>query len=536
MKPFSLFVSLSLFLILTSCNSNQDEYRTIKPEVLKDKIAGGWAGKMIGVTYGAPTEFHAQGRIYEEPINWKPSDLKGSLWQDDIYVQLTFLMTMDKYGIDAPAKKYQEMFAKAGYPLWHANMQARKNYFDSIFAPLSGNPEYNIHADDIDFQIESDYIGFMCPSMPGTAVEIADKIGHIMNYGDGVYGGIFVAALYAEAYFETDILKIIEKALLSIPAESDYRKAVSDVILLHKHYPDDWRAAWNELENKWGDVDICGAGSTFNIDAKLNGAYIVMGLLYGEGDPMKTLEISTRCGQDSDCNPSNAMAVLGVIYGLSGLPTDMQEGIKLIGDSLFIHTTYSFNSAVESTFNYARDLIIRNGGKVNGSRFRIKDQYPSAPSPEVSFPDLVFDKRISVFEKDQWRSRGGWKIRETKDRSGQMVKQSMYAGKAGDELEITFSGTGIALTGNWVKDGGKADLSIDGNLHRTIDTYYFYAGQQHVETIWHVTGLDPGEHKVKVVVKGEKRPESEGTNVYITGATVFNTAPKKSDSHKFSFQ
>ena len=34
-----------------------------------------------------------------------------------------------------------------------------------------------------------------------------------MNYGDGVYGGIFVAALYAEAYFESDIMKIIEKAL-----------------------------------------------------------------------------------------------------------------------------------------------------------------------------------------------------------------------------------------------------------------------------------------------------------------------------------
>ena len=26
-------------------------------------------------------------------------------------------------------------------------------------------------------------------------------------------------------------------------------------------------------------------GTSFNIDAKLNGAYIVMGLLYGEGDP-----------------------------------------------------------------------------------------------------------------------------------------------------------------------------------------------------------------------------------------------------------
>ncbi len=41
---------------------------TISPEVLKDKIAGGWAGKMIGVTYGAPTEFRAQGKMYTDSI------------------------------------------------------------------------------------------------------------------------------------------------------------------------------------------------------------------------------------------------------------------------------------------------------------------------------------------------------------------------------------------------------------------------------------------------------------------------------------
>jgi hypothetical protein len=82
-------------------------------------------------------------------------------------------------------------------------------------------------------------------------------------------------------------------------------------------------AAWNELEKKWGDVDICGAGH-FNIDAKLNGPGIVMGLLYGDGDPLKTLEISTRCGQDSDCNPSNALACMGVISGFSNLPLDMK--------------------------------------------------------------------------------------------------------------------------------------------------------------------------------------------------------------------
>jgi hypothetical protein len=494
---------------------------------------------MIGVTYGAPTEFRAQSKIYGDSIKWKPSDIKGSMWQDDIYVQLTFLMSMDKYGIEAPAKKYQEMFAKAGYPLWHANMQARKNYYDSIFAPASGSPEYNLHADDIDFQIEADYIGFMCPGMPQTATGIAEKIGHIMNYGDGVYGGIFVGALYSEAYFESDILKIIEKALRSIPTESDYFKIIKDVIKLHKHYPSDWQTAWKELEDKWGDVDICGdgAGVPFNIDAKMNGAYIVMGLLYGEGDPLKTLEITTRCGQDSDCNPSNALAVLGVIKGFSGLPAKMKKGVEDIGDSIFINTTYSFNSAALSTNKYALDLIAKDGGKVTDKKIFVKTQVPTAPILEVSFPNVVFEKRESVFEKNGWLFKGNWKTLElTSERDNKVIKQSVYAEKAGDELVIDFTGTGISIEGNWYKDGGKADIYVDGNLHRSIDTYYDFANQQHTTSIWHVLNLKPGDHKVRLVVKGEKRPESAGTRVYITSAIIFKTAPKKNDSWKLSFE
>jgi hypothetical protein len=538
MKKTSLLIPMSILIFLTlSCNNSSREFRSISPEVLKDKIAGGWAGKMIGVTYGAPTEFSALSRINDDSINWKPSDIKGSMWQDDIYVQLTFLMSMDKYGIDAPAKKYQEMFAKAGYPLWHANMQGRKNYYDSIFVPASGNPEYNLHADDIDFQIEADYIGFMCPGMPATATAIADKIGHIMNYGDGVFGGIFVAALYSEAYFESDIPKIIEKALRSIPAESDYNKIIRDVLRLHRQYPSDWRAAWQELENKWGDVDICGAGQPFNIDAKLNGAYIVMGLLYGEGDPMKTLEITTRCGQDSDCNPSNAMAVLGVIKGFSGLPDYMQQGVKAMGDSIFINTTYSFNSAVSATNDYALSLIKKDGGKVTERKVMVKIQEPVAPKNEVSFPDVVFDKRISVFDDNGWKFKGKWSTYETSPGPDKkMVKQSKYAEKAGDELEINFAGTGISIGGNWYKDGGLADIYVDGKLHRTIDTYYGFANQQHTESMWHILNLKPGDHKIRLVVKGEKRPESAGTRVYITSVTIFKTEKKKNESYKFSFE
>jgi hypothetical protein len=537
-KHHLIIVTLIAMITISACKPKPETVQLISAEVLKDKIAGGWAGKMIGVTYGAPTEFRAQGKTFDDSINWTPKDIRGSMWQDDIYVQLTFMMTMDKYGIDAPAKKFQEMFAKAGYMLWHANVQARKNYYDSIFPPASGSPAFNPHADDIDFQIEADYLGLMCPGLPATASDMADKIGRIMNYGDGVYGGVFVAALYTQAYFENDIPTIISNALKSLPAESDYAKIVADVMILHKHYPNDWKMAWSELEAKWGADHFCGAGSDFNIDAKLNGAYIVMGLLYGGGNPMKTLEVSTRCGQDSDCNPSSAMGVLGVIIGFEKLPPEMKSGVSQMADSIFINTDYSFNKAVENTYTYALSFIAENGGKVSGNKITILKQVPVPATLEVSFPNVVLDKKISVFDKEAWAFSGEWKTFQRKGWPGEtLYDQSKFAENAGDAIEITFTGSGIAIDGNWVKDGGKADVYLDGKFVRTIDTYFFYSNQEHENiTLWHITGLPEAQHQVKLVMKGEKNPASLGAKVYITQATIFKTASKKSALAKFSFE
>jgi len=211
--------------------------------------------------------------------------------------------------------------------------------------------------------------------------------------------------------------------------------------------------------------------------------------------------------------------------------------VKAMGDSIFINTTYSFNSAVASTVKYAHNLILRDGGKIDDNNIMIKMQSPSAPVIEVSFPDVVFDKTVSVFDKNGWIFKGNWKPFEvTSERDNKVTKQSMYVEKAGDELDIDFNGTGISVEGNWCKDGGKADIYVDGNLHRSIDTYYNFANQQHTVSIWHILNLKSGDHAVRIVAKGEKRPESSGTRVYITSATIFKTAPKKNESYKFSFE
>jgi hypothetical protein len=215
----------------------------------------------------------------------------------------------------------------------------------------------------------------------------------------------------------------------------------------------------------------------------------------------------------------------------------MQEGVNAVSDSLFIFTSYSFSTAVSSTEKYAHALILKNGGEVTDKLIKVKTQAPAAPVNENSFPDVVFDKKIPVTDKSGWSFKGNWKAYEVYSESEKKpVIQSMYAEKSSDELEIAFSGTGISLVGNWYKDGGKADIYVDGTLHRTIDTYYDFANQQHTESIWHVLNLQPGDHNVRLVVKGEKRPESAGTRVYINSAIIFRTEKKKNESYKFSFE
>jgi len=496
---------------------------------LRDKIAGGWAGKMIGVSYGAPTEFRAIGETYEQELSWEPGMVINSIYQDDLYVQMSFMMTMDQYGMDAPAEKFAESFANAGYRLWHANRKARKNVWDGIMPPLSGNPKYSMHADDIDFQIEADYIGFMCPGMPQYSNQMCDKIGHIMNYGDGVYGGMFVCALYTTAYFEKDIEKIVQTALEAIPRESQYAQCIQDVINGYMSNPDDWRSTWQAIQSKWGEVDICGAMDPFNIDAKLNGAYIAMGLLYGQGDFKKTMDVSIRCGQDSDCNPSNAAAVLGIRDGYSGIPKIWTEGIPEIANSVFIFTDYSFNSVVEKTLEYAKEIAVQNGGRVEDDKLLVNIQLPEAPPLEQSFPGLKAAYRTTIEDPEGWQWKGDWQTYEFDIGFGIGQITGMVCDTKGAEFTLTFNGTGILIMGHWDQDGGKADVYIDGQLDRTIDAYYWVANQgagfawTNGAHLYHALDLEPGEHTVRMVVTGEKNERATGTKLYVERAIVYES-------------
>lgn len=484
---------------------------TLSKDKLLDKIKGGWAGQTIGVTFGGPYEFRFNGTFIQDyqPLVWYDGYLKKTMTDipglyDDIYMDLTFVDILERVGFEAPVDSFANSFARAGYDLWFANQAARYNILTGIKAPASGEPKNNLQADAIDYQIEADYSGLMHPGMPNAASLLNDKIGHIMNYGDGWYGGVFVGAMYSIAFTSSDVSFVVKQALKTIPQKSEFYQCISDVIKWHQQYPNDWRSTWFELQKKWANdmVSPQGVFVPFNIDAKINAAYVVLGLLYGNGDYATTLDVSTRAGQDADCNPSTAAGVLGTMIGYNNLPAKWKLGLKEIENMNFSYTTISLNKVYELSYKHALEMIKRNGGGVEENSVVIQTQAPIAVRYEKSFPGVFPQARIQVRDKEL------------------------------NGFSFDFDGTGFALMGRASKKNKdsvdydfEAELYIDGIKVETIKLPTAFHSRRH-ELFWKLD-LQPGKHTCKILVKNpDPRYELRADGYVIYGDKPASTSLK----------
>lgn len=470
----------------------ETDFVALDRAVLLDKVRGGWAGQVIGCTFGGPTEFQFNSTFIpgHQPLAWDGGAI-GRYFEnqpglyDDVYMDLTFVEVLEESGLDAPAAAFAEKFARAPYPLWHANQMARYNILSGIAPPASGHWLNNPHADDIDFQIEADFAGLMSPGMVAAAAGVCDRVGHIMNSGDGYYGGLYVAAMYALAFVESDVHGVVERALEAIPSGSASAQTVRATIEGHRLYPDDWRRTWFEVERRWGADAGCpdGVFRPFNIDARMNAAWAVLGLLYGGGDFGKTLEVSTRAGDDSDCNPATAGGVLGTLLGLSGIPERWKAGLDSIRGRDFPYTSISLDEAAELSFKHALETVKRQGGTVDGKTIRIPVE-PVRPAPlEVAFEGHFPAERRRL---------------------------GLRLGEAAREAAIAFEGIGLAVTGGLApaagtppETGGAAGktavvvlgAAVDGGPAETVSLPLDYRVRR--PTVFWKYRLGPGKHDVR---------------------------------------
>ena len=286
-----------------------------------------------------------------------------------------------------------------------------------------------------------------------------------------------------------------------------------------EQHSDDWITVWNLVEDKWNAREPCpeGAANAFNIDAKLNGAYIALGMLYGEGDFGKTMRISTRCGQDSDCNPASALGILGVVLGLDGIPDEFKSGIEAIADEKFSYTDYSFRTIVDSTEKRAVAMAERHGGRVDGDELLVRTQ-EAVPAEFETWDDYGSPvERVPVTDP-RWSFKGDWEDTTSRWGPQHTVRTS---GSKGAEAQIDFEGTGAIVSGFYLPSGGMADIYLDGELDRTVDVYPDEDRPKGWESVWHNYRLEEGRHSVRVVVRGEIYPGSSGSDIALTHLVVF---------------
>lgn len=489
-KIFSIPLLALTLAAFTSCKTGAGsggalpETVTMSKQVLYDKIRGGWAGQTIGCTYGGPTEFKFKGTMIQDyqPMVWYDTYIQETFRNDpglydDVYLDFTFVEIIDRLGFNAPADSFAVALAHEDYKLWHANQAARYNILNGIMPPESGHWMNNPHADDIDFQIEADFAGMLSPGMVNTAAELCDRTGHIMNYGDGWYGGVFMAAMYSAAFVTDDISQIVNEGLKPIPQESKFYKTISDVIAWHRQYPDDWKECWFELEKKHSSEIGCPEGvfNSFNIDASMNAAYVVIGLLYGNKDFHKTMDISTRCGQDSDCNPATAAGILGVVLGYDKIPAYWKPAIELVEDTLFPYSQLTLAQVYDLSNRHALEQITRNGGTVNGDNVTIKVQKPGILRYEESFEGMHPVKEL-------------------------LVRKDIL----NEDIAIDFNGTGIVVLGN-VKN---SCIEFDNSFVALLDVYIDNQKVEQVKMpvdyitrkydIFHKYKLTSGPHKLVI--------------------------------------
>lgn len=433
----SVLMTLLPFILLTTVlltrAASPGEILSLPQNDLLDKIRGGWTGQLIGCAFGGPYEHKFQSILIPETtlLSWSP-ELMTSTWRnnpdlyDDLFLDLLFLDILGKKGLKASSRDLAKALSRAPFGLHHGLQMARHNILINLKPPETGHWLNNPHADDDDFQKAADFLGLISPGMVSSMIKLANRLGHIISSGDGYYGGIYTALLYSLAFVYNNPETLVREALKIFPAKATFRQVISDVLENYRRFPNDWKKNWELIQKKWGKDKRCPDSlfNPLNCDAKINAAWVTLGLLYGQGDLSRTLDIATRCGDDTDSNAAIAGGIVGTLLGFSQIPAAWKKGLEEIEILRPKGLEISIEEAKDLCFQLALEMIKRNGGKIKNANIFIPSRHVSPLPYEVNFPNHFPKERREL---------------------------NLLLSEINSETTIEFEGTGFVINGRMIK-------------------------------------------------------------------------------------
>jgi len=349
----------------------------------RDKVYASWLGQIVGNIYGLSYEFRFidQPGPDEFPYGFGASldrvrEVGGAFSDDDTDIEYMYLLQMEQHGIEPT---YEQLAKAWKYhvrdKVWVANRSALTLMHAGYSPPITGNKGYNPNWFQIDPQLVNEIWAVTAPGMLEYATGKSTWAAKITNDDFGIEPTIHYAAMYAAAFFEKDISRLIDIGTAALPEGSRFAATVEHMKRLYKQHPDDWQRARLEMANHYyGEFDY-NKGAWPAVDANLNGACAILALLYGAGDFQHTLDIASGLGFDSDNQAATMSGLLGIIGGPESIPEDL---LYPLGRATWQHPFNDFYKNVSRydlpdasirdmaarTAEQGKKIILANGGRI----------------------------------------------------------------------------------------------------------------------------------------------------------------------------
>jgi hypothetical protein len=297
----------------------------------RSKVYASWLGQIVGNIYGLSYEFQFIDEPGPDqfPYGYGPSlqrvrEVDGAFSDDDTDIEYMYLLQMERHGIEPTYRQLADAWKyHVRDRVWVANRSALTLMHAGYGPPVTGSKEFNPNWFQIDPQLVNEIWAVTAPGMVDYATRKSAWGARITNDGFGIEPTVHYAAMYAAAFFESDIDRLIDIGTAALPPGSRFADTVEDMKRLHRDYPDDWRRAREAMaERYYGSFDY-NRHAWPVVDANLNGACAILALLYGGGDFQRTLDVASGLGFDADNQAATMSGLLGIVHGLDGIPNEL---------------------------------------------------------------------------------------------------------------------------------------------------------------------------------------------------------------------
>lgn len=306
----------------------------------EDKVRACWIGKNIGGTMGAPFECKPE----MQNISGFSTPKGEPLPNDDLDLQTLWLKAVEERGIiNVNTRLLSEYWVRFVPAPWNEYSICKANLRAGILPPLSGEYDNGKWKTSNGAWIRTEIWACLFPGFPNLAVRYAYRDAAVDHgISEGTYAAMFVAALESMAFLENDLRKLFDIGLSYIPEDCMVTKSVRLAI---KCYDDgvDFKDARNKI------VDFNSELGMFQ--APGNVSFVILGLLYGEGDFKKSMINAINCGDDTDCTGATIGSIMAIMGGMKVIPPDWEEyiGDKIVSNAIDLAMSRICRSCSELT-------------------------------------------------------------------------------------------------------------------------------------------------------------------------------------------